>query len=380
MGNLTRVFLCLVVAAGCGGDTPPPKKPVVEVEEPPPPPPKKETEEDRAAKRQEAAHEIVPEGSTCLPAALKEPNAPKLELAAIGKDAVLCATDTNPERLLGVVACWKVEDLAAGKLAYQEPRPLPGRSVPVKLEEGNCARGMCLPEGTKIPDDKIVQVSWNDDGSKAVIVAQDDVHIFDAATRDRETGFEIRGDQGVSNDPFAVHWVGETIFIEGADAGPASMVWAFKLDGTAVGPLMAIGRKPQILSTHGGSFVILDKERIGIAERGFSTITTYDVATGKRTRIVRKTRRGPCKKAEVEAYWTDGEVSEKCGAHMKKQFGHLIGADAVAGRTNLLVLLRGHRLGELAVLDVRNLKETASFKLPWCEGAVAEGGAGSDDE
>jgi hypothetical protein len=62
---------------------------------------------------------------------------------------------------------------------------------------------------------------------------------------------------------------------------------------------------------------------------------------------------------------------------MVKTFGHLIGADVVAGKTNLLVLLRGPRLGELAVLDVKSLAEKKSIRLPWCEGGD-EGGNGED--
>jgi hypothetical protein len=372
MGNhVARAVLCLATIAGCG-DKPPPKPPVVKDESPPPPPPKQETEEDREARRAAARRELVPEGTSCLPVALKQPSSFRLDLAAAGKDALICAVDIDPERLLGPIACWKVENLADGKLAYEEPRPLPGRSIPVKLD-GRCARGMCLPDETKLPDDQIVQLSWNEEGSKAALVAEDDVHVFDSATRQHETQFSIRGDKGVGNDPSAVHWIGETIFVEGADAGPAAYVWAFKLDGTPLGPLTALGvKKETMLSTYGGAFVILDKERVAVAEQGYTTVTTYEAATGKRTKILRKVTRGPCKQAEYDAYWTDGEVPEKCQAHMLKTFGHLIGADAVAGRTNLLVLLRGPRLGELAVLDVRNLKETSSFKLPWCDGTATD--------
>src|SRR5688500_15367840 len=54
-----------------------------------------ETEEDREKKRHAEAVAIIPEGSTCLPAALRSSNAPRLELAAIGSDAVVCAVDQN---------------------------------------------------------------------------------------------------------------------------------------------------------------------------------------------------------------------------------------------------------------------------------------------
>src|SRR5689334_11763090 len=61
-------ILCLS-AAGCGGGTKKPTKPKP-VAKPTKPKPKPETEEDRVAKRLTAAHEIVPEGSNCLPTTL----------------------------------------------------------------------------------------------------------------------------------------------------------------------------------------------------------------------------------------------------------------------------------------------------------------------
>lgn len=364
----------VLLPAACGGDKkPPPKKPVVQKDDTPPPKP--ETEEDRAAKRLAAAHEIVPEGSTCLPLALKEDGAPRLELAAVGSDAILCANDIEPKRLLGMVACWKV-DIAEGGLIYQEPKPLPGRNISVKLDNG-CARGYCVPKA----EGDTAHMAWSEDGSKVVVVIGKTAYLFDAAEKKQTADFELAVENGVTNEPSAVHWVGENIYVEGADAGPASYVFVFKPDGTAVGPIKGIGAKDPMLSTFGGSFVVLDKNRVGVAEKGFSTLTIYESGSGKRTKIVRKVTNGPCKPAEVEAFWTEsGEVPAKCKDHMTKTFGHLIGADAVAGKKNLLALLRGARLGELAVLDAKNLAETNKFKLPWCEAGEEKADAGAKDE
>jgi len=60
--------------------------------------------------------------------------------------------------------------------------------------------------------------------------------------------------------------------------------------------------------------------------------------------------------------------------YVAKNYAHLVGADAVAGSKNLLVLLRGPRLGELAVLDAKTLAELKTIKMPWCEA----GGGGPD--
>lgn len=389
---MARILLAsaVLLPAACGGDKKPaPKKPVVKKDDEPPPKP--ETEEDREAKRRAAALEIVPEGSTCLPPALKEDGAPRLELAAVGSDAILCANDIEPKRLLGMVACWKI-NLAEGGLVYQDPKPLPGRNITVKLDNG-CARGYCVPKA----EGDTAHMAWNEDGSKVVVVIGKTAYLFDAAEKKQLADFELAVENGVTNEPAAVHWVGENIYVEGADAGPAAYVFVFKADGTAVGPITGIGGKnPTMLSTFGGSFVVLDKDRVGVAEKGFSTLTIYESGTGKRSKIVRKVTNGPCKAPDLEAFWNEsGEVPAKCKDHLTKTFGHLIGADAVAGKTNLLVLLRGSRLGELAVLDAKNLSEKNKFTLPWCEAdsgngdetdkakaddADAEGGSGAKKE
>ena len=369
--TLTRLILPIALLACGGDDKKKVKAPKVTKSNKKPPPPKSETEEDREARRQKAAHGIVPEGSSCLPASLKAPGAPRLALAAIGSDAVVCAIDTDTERLLGPIACWKV-DLASGELAYQPGKPLPGRGFKVSLD-GSCARGYCVPGEVK---GDTAHIAWSASG-KVVVVAGEEAHVFDGESKEHQAKFSVRGDKGVTNEPAGVHWVGESIFVEGKDDGPYAAVWVFKSDGTPVGPIQGIGGKdPKPLSTYGGSFSLLDKSRVAIAEQGFSTVTIYESDTGKRAKLVRKLGKAPCKTAELDAFWHDQDVPAKCKDYMSKNFGHLVGAEAVAGSKNFLVLLRGARAGELAVLDSKTLAEKKSIKLPWCEG---EGGGASDD-
>jgi hypothetical protein len=365
-----RVLGPALLLVACGHKKPPeqPKEEPVVVRPPPPPP---ETEEDREKKRLAAAHEIIPDGSACLPAVLRESGAPKLEIAAVGSDAVLCAVDQSRDRLLGTVGCWKVDVANNAALAYQSPAPLPGRDIDVKVEKG-CARGFCLPKDAKPAD--TAHMAWNLDSTKVAVLVGDDVHIFDVASKSHESNFSIRGDKGVTNDPFAIEWVGDQLFVEGADQGSYSAVWAFKADGTAVGPLVAIGSKDgKPMSTFGGSFVVLDKNRVAVAEQGFSTVTTYEIDSGKRGKLVRKVAKAPCKADEMDAYWHSNEaaVGAKCKAALDKDYGHLVGADALAGTKNWLVVLRGARLGELAVLDSKSLAEKKVFKLAWCDQAAA---------
>ncbi len=369
-------FLAFLVPACGGGDKKKttPKKLAVKKQEAPPP---KETEEDREHQREAAANKLIPTDSTCLPVALKEDGAPRLELGAVGADAVICAVDTEPSRLLGTVGCWKI-DLASGELAYRKRDAIPGRGVTVKMTN-NCAWSFCLPKDAK-SDAEVAQVTTNIDGSKTAALVGDEIHIFDSASKEHASKFGIRGDKGATGDVTRLNWVGDTLFVEGTDT-----VWVFKADGTAVGAIEPIGGKDgKPASMLGGSLSVLDKTRVAVAEQGFSTVTTYEADTGKRAKLVRKTTKPPCKDPELEAYWKGADgVGAKCKDFMTKNFGPLVGADAVAGSKNLLVLLRGTRLGELAVLDAKSLAEKKSIRLPWCEGGDRgsddKGGGGSDD-
>jgi hypothetical protein len=377
-GSLFVGYACLAIAACGGGDKKPVEKPKAVDRKPPPP--KQETEEGRAAKRLASAQKLIPEGTDCLPAMLKEDDAPRLELGATGADALVCAMDNDTDRMLGPIACWKI-DLASGGLAYREPSPLPGRGFAVALDgkDGRCARGYCLPRDAKV-DNKRGHIAWALEGKKVAVVVDDDVHLFDAESKDHESSFTIRGDKGVTNDPRNVFFVGESLVVEGYDDGPYAAAWVFKTDGTQVGPVSALGGKEEKpISTFKGSVSVLDKGNIGVAERGMETLTTYELETGKRTKLVRKVAKPACKPAEIDAFWREGDkVSDKCRDSILKASGHLIGASAVKGATNFLVLLKGSRLGELGVLDAKNLLEKKAIKMQWCPAEAADQG-GSDD-
>src|SRR5262249_19069422 len=233
--------------------------------------------------------EIVPDKSACLPAQLKSPTAPRLELAAIGSAAVVCAIDQDRTRLLGPVACWTVTVSGAnpGELTYQEATPLPGRGRAVMLDD-RCARGFCLPKDAKVPTDPVALLAWSPDGSKVAVLVGDDLHIYNATTKAQETSFSIRGDKGVTGDPTEIDWNGDAIFVQATD-GTAAPVFVFKPDGIPVGPIEALGGKDKAaLSTRNGSFLLLDPKRVAISEQGLTSLTIYESETGKRTKLVRK--------------------------------------------------------------------------------------------
>ena len=382
--SIRRVLPLLLVVCACGGSKKVAKHPKDDDEADVKPTPPPETEADREHKRHEMAVAIIPDGTTCLPTSLKDDNAPRLELAAVNKEIVVCAIDTDRTRLLGPVGCWKVA--LDGSLTYQAPAPLPGRNIDVLLD-GRCARGFCLPSDAKLDGVKVAHIAWNLDGSKVAVLAGDQVHLFDASTKAHQSSFSIRGDKGVTDDPFAVAFVGDAIFVQGADEGPFSAVWQFKTDGTAVGPLVPIGSKDnKPLSTYHGSFTVLDPTLVGISEKGFTTFTTFNIETSARTKAVRKVAKPSCKPAEIEAYWKDGDkVTDRCRDSMTKLYGAYEGADAFMGAKSLLLLLRGDRLGELVAVDPKSLAEKKVIKMPWCDkggdkaGATTAGKAKGDE-
>jgi hypothetical protein len=383
--TIVRLLVPLALVA-CGGSNRQPAEPAAigaaEAKQPPAPP---ETEEDRERKRRLAANEVIPEGSSCLPTGLRNVNAPRLQLAAIGSEPVVCAVDQDRTRLLGSVACWGVEvrdSARLGALTYQAATPLPGRGFAVMFDD-RCARGFCLPNDAKVPADLVALIAWNLDGTKVAVLAGDAVHIFDASSKAHESSFSIRGERGATSEPTGLAWNSDAIFVETSD-GTTSPVWVFKADSAPVGApqgaIEALGGKDRAaLSTRNGSFVLLDRTRVAISELGLSALTIYEIESGKRTKLVRKIPATACKKEELDALWHDqsANVPGKCREFFARNYQHLIGADMVAGTKNLLALLRGPRLGELAVIDAKTLAEHKVIKMPWCDANAARAGATS---
>jgi hypothetical protein len=371
--TMIRVVAALALASpACGGKAKKPvapKEPDAAVVKPPPPAP--ETEEDRERKRHAEAVGIIAEGTACLPTELRNATAPRLMLGAVDGAPVVCAIDQDRTRLLGPIACWGVDVKAgakSGSLTYRPGAPLPGRGFAVLLDD-RCARGFCLGKDVLLPSDGVVQLVWNWPRTQVGVLAGDAVHVFDAASKAHESSFSIRGDKGVPSEPQAMHWNADALFVEASD-GTTAGVWGFA-GGTALGPLEALGGKEKgPLSTRTGSFAMLGDSRVAISEQGMTTLTIYETDTGKRSKLVRRVPGGACKKDELDGYWRDPAslAAGKCKDFVTKNYAHLMGADVVAG-TNLLVLLRGPRLGELAVLDAKTLAERRVIKMTWCDAA-----------
>jgi len=78
-----------------------------------------------------------------------------------------------------------------------------------------------------------------------------------------------------------------------------------------------------VLSTRNGSFLLLKPELVAISEQGLTTLTTYETATGKRAKFVRKLPAPTCKKDELDAVWRDpnAQVSARCEEYVTRNYG-----------------------------------------------------------
>lgn len=310
------------------------------------------------------------DNTTCLQTEIKSADYADLWIAMIGDNAILCLTATSLNSR-NPLTCWGVELAGSrrGMLASGLRSPPPGRWISVEFYD-HCTRGYCLPAGIGAPADRQALMVMNLDASKVAVLASDTVHIYDAASRAHESSFSIRGDKGVTSNPIGMYWNGDAIFVE-ASNGTTTPIWVFKADGTPLGPIMAAeGPGNTVPSTRNGSFMMLDRSRVAISEQGLSSLTIYEIATGKRTKVVRKVPPSPCKNPEeIDGFMRDPSKRfepTKCESFLSKHYAHLINADAVSWNGSLLVALRGPRLGELAVLDAKTLAERQTISLPWC--------------
>jgi hypothetical protein len=376
--SVRSVSICVLFAVACGGgEKKKPAKPVAKPK-PKPPAPKPETEEDRVAKRLAAAHEIVPDGSACLPAALKPGGeaSPVLELGTVDGAPMLCAFDTDTSRLLGPIACWSL-DLQSGALAYKAPQPLPGRGFAVRLDD-RCARGYCLPEDVALPTPPVVHIAWSHGADKVAVAipgSEPEIHVFGAGDKAHQGVIKPKSaelaEKALPTDLAGVLFVGDVIAAVGSPGDAGAAVFLYKTDGTAVGPIERLGGKLKgpVDVANGGVSVFGDSQ-VAASEGAMSTLTTIEVTTGKRAKLVRKPPKTSCKSKELDALLAGNggnlKIKDKCQADFNKSYAPLVGAPLVQGRKNHLALLRGERYGELAVLDAKTLVENRHFPAAWC--------------
>ena len=376
-------LVAIIVLAACGGGgnagKKGPKKPNGD-KVTKPAPPKPETEEDREKKRLAAAHEIVPEGSTCLPAALKPADgAPTLEIGVVDGAPVMCAIDNDPELLLGPIACWSI-DLASGALTYRPPAPVPGRAFRVELT-GRCARGYCLPDDVALPAPPVVHLAWSHGGDKVAVAitgSEPEVHVFGASDKAHQGVIKPKdashAARALPTDLASIVFVNDVVAAVGTAGDAGAPVFLFKTDGTAAGAVERLGGKAKgPVSVSKGSVSVFGDGHLALNEDAMTTLTTIELATGKRAKFVRKPPKTACKSKDLTALiaGTETKASERCKSEFAVAYAPLIGATVVQGKKNHLVLLKGERYADLAVVDAKTLEENRSLDAKWCDAAGA---------
>lgn len=385
MRRIAVVGILCVAACGGGGSKKPTKP--KSVSKPTKPKPKPETEADREAKRLTAAHDIVPEGTNCIPTSLHPAElTPTLELGTIDRKPVLCAIDADEGRLLGPVACWDV-DTKSGALTYRAPEVIPGRGFPVRLD-GKCARGYCLPAEPAAP---IVHIAWSHGGDKVAVAipgSDPEIHIFGAEDKAEQSVIrpkdEANGDKALPTDLAGIMFVGDVIGAIGVPTDDGSQaVYLFKADGTPVGAVERFGGKAKgPVSIKNGSVSVFGDGMLALSEDALTTVTTIDVKTGARGKLVRKPPKTKCKQKDLDALLAGSgdKASDKCKKDYAHVFEPLIGAPMVQGTNNHLILLRGERYGELAVVDAKTLVENRKLAAAWCDDAKPSGDNKAPDD
>ena len=142
-----------------------------------------------------------------------------LAFGYIGRDLVTCMADD------GTHTCWTI-DRATGHVTPRAGTPVPGVGfgVPIeKLPKPNCLAELCWPAAAPDPDRRdasYIYVAYNPDGKRAVIDADPTVYVFDLATKKVTSSF----DAGLGNSLHGSWFVGDTVMVSGADAGPYAVL------------------------------------------------------------------------------------------------------------------------------------------------------------
>lgn len=242
-----------------------------------------------------------------------------LNLVQSGEAWLICWSESG----VGPKACWEV-DRKKGTLTPRAAELLPGISYRV-LAEG-CVAGLCMPKlpAPADPPDpgdgpREAFLSVHPDGKRAVILLEGHAFVvFDRKTQQILASFELGGPptgdfDTIGNAPVSIWFLGETIFVEGMDAGPGAYVGTYRADGTPIGVIRAIG-STDYLNTYGGHVSTLDATHLGISANALSELHAVSGANGVIDKTVaRKLPKAPCDLNEF--YDFDDEVVSSNGAN-----------------------------------------------------------------
>jgi len=210
---------------------------------------------------------------------------------------------------------------------------------------GGCYQDMCWGDAGP------TFVAVHPDGKRAAALdGSGKITIFDIAAKKAVIKF---APLEVTNQPGNLWFAGEGVFIRGNDAGPASVLWAYSLDGKL---------RASFQGLYHGQAAITSDGRIAINEYALATLTILGPTFPKGTVVTRTVPKGPCKPEDVPE-WTDDTIAAGCKAYLDKHYAPYDGAAVIDDGANYSALDTD---GTLLQLDGKTLAETKRVKLAKC--------------
>jgi hypothetical protein len=300
----------------------------------------------------------VPKQADCL---ARDPDNPVgYAISRVGGQLVICGSGEQ-----GIASCWTV-DARSGKLTPRSVAPLPGTGFAIasdKLPKPSCYQDLCWPAAATDGDDEggdVVHVAFHPDGKRAAILANMQVTVFDLASKRPTTAFPLRksaegdvADGELSNSPRQIWFAGETVYVRGNDAGPASYLFPYTTTGRPTRGYAGL--------YHGE--VAVSEGRVVINEDALSTLTIIDGKSRKMLR--RKIPRGPCKLDDNPEWSMDsnGPGHEECQEYIAKHFVPYESAAIIPDGAGFIGLAND---GTLLQIDGKSLAATARAQIPEC--------------
>lgn len=226
---------------------------------------------------------VTGEPATCLP----HGSDTYFTFGRDGEQLVIC-TEASPAR------CWNI-DRASGTLSTRATNYIAGRATPL-APKASCYQGLCWPAykpddtSSYIADDA-ASIAFHADGKRAAVIVNDEVSIFDLASKKVTRSFRARTvvDQAGNKKAWlsvvgAMWFVGDTVFVLGAPGDTSGEYVDQPLfrysatDGTSAPPLVVYGSGAGIA---GNTLTIKSGSRV----IGLTGLTVLDAvaATSKTT-------------------------------------------------------------------------------------------------
>jgi hypothetical protein len=256
----------------------------------------------------------------------------------------------------GTHTCWTI-DRATGHVTPRAGAPLPGVGfgVPLdKLTKPNCLGELCWPAATPDPDRRdasYIYVAFNPDGKRAVIDADPTVYVFDVASHKVTSKF----DAGLGNSLHGLWFVGDTVMVSGADAGPYAVLDIYTPKGKKL---------VEYQGFYEGGLGVGSDGRAILQQTALEDLQVLDGKTGAGKPHKRKLPNPGCNPHDPGL---DGEVDDDpkvkpCIDYRQKYFDPYSDAIVIDDGANFI----GSTGAELFVLDGKTLAELSRVKLAVC--------------